>query len=181
MRAMIFFLRCLPSALLKYHTILTAVSFASEPELLKNTFDICTGIKAISRSASSTAMSCDLLVEDVVVGQALHLASRRLDQPLLAETERRAPQARQAFDVFLAVLVIDMDALALGDDERPLALMLLEMRVGMKIVGDVAAGGGIASLHGGVLELGRFATIRRRTRASQTTMAVWQACVRAPP
>src|SRR5216684_1264195 len=88
------------------------------------------------------------VIEDVVVGQAPQLPSRRVDQPLLAEAQRGAPQAREALDIFLAVLVIDVDALALGDDERPLALVPLEMRVRVKIVGDVAAGGRIASLHG---------------------------------
>src|ERR1700730_180302 len=89
------------------------------------------------------------MIEDVVVGQALELASRRVDQTLLGEAQRRAPQARPPLDVFLAILVIGGDARAFGDDERPLALMLLEIGVGVEIVGDVAAGGRIASLHGG--------------------------------
>ncbi len=56
---MIFFLRGRPSALLKYHIILIAVSFASEPELAKNTLLIGTGARAISISESSMSGSCD--------------------------------------------------------------------------------------------------------------------------
>jgi len=39
------------------------VSFASEPELVKNTFDIGTGASESSFSASSIPMSCALLVK----------------------------------------------------------------------------------------------------------------------
>ena len=53
MRLMIFFLRGRPSALLRYQTSLTWVSFASEPELQKNTFEIGTG----AMNKTSTAQS----------------------------------------------------------------------------------------------------------------------------
>ena len=57
MRLMIFFLRGRPSALFMYQTSLTWVSFASEPELQKNTFEIGTGAISLRRSASSIAGS----------------------------------------------------------------------------------------------------------------------------
>ncbi len=46
-----------PSALFMYHTILTTVSLASEPELAKNTFDISTGAIIFSFSARLMAGS----------------------------------------------------------------------------------------------------------------------------
>ena len=57
MRLTIFFFFGRPSALLRYHTSLTWVSFASEPELQKNTFEIGTGAISLSFSASSIAGS----------------------------------------------------------------------------------------------------------------------------
>ncbi len=60
---MIFFLFGRPSALLRYHTILMAESFASEPELAKNTLLIGTGARASSISARSIIGSCDLAVK----------------------------------------------------------------------------------------------------------------------
>ena len=54
---MIFFFFGRPSALLMYQTSLTWVSFASEPEAVKNTFDIGTGAISFSFSASSIAGS----------------------------------------------------------------------------------------------------------------------------
>ncbi len=57
MRPMIFFFAGRPTALLKYQIIFTAVSFASEPELAKNTLLIGPedewGARSISISASS--------------------------------------------------------------------------------------------------------------------------------
>ncbi len=59
---MIFFFLVRPSALLKYQIILIALSFASEPELAKNTLLIGTGARWISISARSMQGSCDLAV-----------------------------------------------------------------------------------------------------------------------
>ena len=64
MRPMIFFFFGRPRALLKYQTILMAVSFASEPELAKNALLIGTGARAISISASSIIGSCDLAAKE---------------------------------------------------------------------------------------------------------------------
>ena len=60
---MIFFFAVRPSALLKYQTILMALSFASEPELAKNTLLIGTGARATNISARSIIGSCDLAVK----------------------------------------------------------------------------------------------------------------------
>ena len=59
---MIFFFDGRPTALLKYQTILTTLSLASDPELAKNTLLIGTGARASSISASSIIGSCDLAV-----------------------------------------------------------------------------------------------------------------------
>src|SRR3546814_5849519 len=64
--------------------------------------------------------------ELMVVGKLAHLARRRLDQTLLAEAERGAPQAGEAFDVFLAGVVVDVDALAAGHDGRADLQMTLQ-------------------------------------------------------
>ena len=60
---MIFFFSGLPIALCMYQSILMALSFASEPELAKNTLLIGTGARSISISARSTIGSCDLEVK----------------------------------------------------------------------------------------------------------------------
>ena len=59
---MIFFLSGRPTALLKYQIILMALSFASEPELAKNTLLIGTGARWISISDRSISGSCDFAV-----------------------------------------------------------------------------------------------------------------------
>ena len=60
---MIFFFSGLPMALCMYQSILMTLSFASEPELAKNTLLIGTGARSISISARSTIGSCDLEVK----------------------------------------------------------------------------------------------------------------------
>ena len=75
-----------------------------------------------------------LLREGVIVGQFLHLAGYRLGQARhLAEAERAAPQAGQPVHVFLAVLVIDVDALAAGDDEAAVLLVLEGIGVAVEV------------------------------------------------
>src|SRR3546814_15936771 len=71
-------------------------------------------------------------------------ARRRLDQTLLAEAERGAPQAGEAFDVFLAGVVVDVDALAAGHDGRADLQMTLQVRHRVHQVRLVAARRGIA-------------------------------------
>ena len=60
---MIFFFSGLPMALCMYQSILMTLSFASEPELAKNTLLIGAGARSISISDRSTIGSCDLAVK----------------------------------------------------------------------------------------------------------------------
>ncbi|MCY1241585.1 hypothetical protein D9M72_544930 [compost metagenome] len=79
----------------------------------------------------------------MIIGQPLHLAARRLDQPLLAEADRHAPKPRHALDIALAAVVVDVDALAAIDDQRPFPLQLARVGIGMEMVGHVPRFGGI--------------------------------------
>ncbi len=56
--------------------------------------------------------------EKMVVGQLVQLLFRGVDQLSVAKTEARAPKPRHAFDIALAVLVVDIDALARLNDMR---------------------------------------------------------------
>jgi hypothetical protein len=85
------------------------------------------------------------LVEGVVEGQLLHLLVGHRGQPLVAEAQRRRPQARHALDVLLAVVVHDVDAAAAHDGQRAGLLVLLEVGVGMQVVRDVAGRVGVAA------------------------------------
>ena len=59
----------------------------------------------------------------VITGAARDLRRGRVDEALLAETERGAPEAGEALDIFLPLLVIDVDPVAPGEDEGALLLM----------------------------------------------------------
>ncbi len=66
-----------------------------------------------------------LVREGVIEGQRLHLAHDGLGHARhLAEAERAAPEAREPVQVFLAVLVIDIDAAPARDDEAAFRLVL---------------------------------------------------------
>ena len=60
-------------------------------------------------------------------------------QPLLGKAERGAPEAGHALQIFLAAVVIDIDALALRDHGRAGDLVRLEVGVGVDDGGDIAA------------------------------------------
>jgi len=105
---MIFFLFGRPSALFMYQTSFIWLSLASEPELQKNTFEIGTGAISFSFSASSIAGSWLFRREQMREGQLAHLRGGRLDQFLVVVAERRAPQAGHAFEIALAVGVVDV-------------------------------------------------------------------------
>ena len=77
--------------------------------------------------------------------QLLHLLVGDRRQPLVAEAERRRPQAGHALDVFLAVVVHHVDAAAAHDRQRPGGLVLLEVGVGMQVVRNIAGRVGIAA------------------------------------
>ena len=137
---MIFFLFGRPSALFMYQTSFIWVSLASEPELQKNTFEIGTGAISLSFSASSIAGSWLLAVNRCANGSLRICARRGLDQLLVVVAERRAPQPGHAFDIGLAVGVVDVDALAALDHQRAGLAQRREIGVGMGQGLDVADG-----------------------------------------
>src|SRR6185437_3317236 len=85
--------------------------------------------------------------ESVIEGEAPHLLRRGLDEALLAEAQRRTPEARHRLDILLAGLVFDADAFPFDDDERSFLLMLAEIGVRVEVIGDIEACEGIAALH----------------------------------
>ena len=81
--------------------------------------------------------------ERVVEGQLAHLLRGRFNQPLFAKSNGDAPKTRHRLDIFLAHIVIDIDALTLGDDHRANFFMPAGIRDGMKIIFNVTGGGRI--------------------------------------
>ena len=73
----------------------------------------------------------------MIVADLAHLVVGDLGQPLDAEAERRAPQARRRLEILPAVLVVDEDALAPRDDRRALLEVLAQVRLGMHEARDV--------------------------------------------
>jgi len=73
----------------------------------------------------------------VVVGQCLELPGRGLDQPLLAETERGAPQPRQPFDITIAVIIKNVDALTAREDMRAAFRLFGQIGEWMQVIGDI--------------------------------------------
>ena len=69
-----------------------------------------------------------------------HLRGGGLDQFFVAVAERRAPKPGHAFDIGLAVGIVDIDALAALDDERAGVAEAREIGVGMHQRLDVADG-----------------------------------------
>ncbi len=123
MRPISFFFFGRPIALLKYQTILMAVSLASEPELAEERLahrHRCAGHQHFRQLDHRLVR---LGRERVVERQRAHLLGRHLDQPLVGEAERCAPQPGQCIDVALAGIVPHVHALAAGDDHRPDFLM----------------------------------------------------------
>src|SRR5690606_11936263 len=68
------------------------------------------------------------------------------------KTDRDAPEPGQRLNILMALIVIDVDALAPFDDQRPGLFVLAEITVGMGQVGDIARGGRIrCNSHAGCL------------------------------
>ena len=161
---MIFFFFGLPRALLRYQTSLTWVSFASDPELQKNTFEIGTGAISLSFSANLDRRIVALAGEEMREGKLAHLRGGGFDQFLVAVAERRAPKPGHAFDIGLAVGVVDVNALPAFEDERPGLAKAREIDVGMH-QGFYVAGGEIAERrwHGSLVVvwpgIGRFLVV----------------------
>jgi hypothetical protein len=68
----------------------------------------------------------------MVVGQLGQLASCGVDQALLAEAHAHAPQPRHRLDVPFSLIVIDVNALATVDHDRPRLLVPPGICVRMK-------------------------------------------------
>ena len=88
--------------------------------------------------------------EALDVGQAQHLLVGDLGEALLAEAERGAPEAGHALDVFLPLVVIDIDALALVHNEGAVLLVHLGVGERVQVVCNVARGGRIGCKLGAV-------------------------------
>ena len=68
----------------------------------------------------------------MVDGQTAQLGGCRGDEAGFAETDRDAPEPRHGLDIFLAAVVVDVDALAALDDERARPLVLAGIGVGVE-------------------------------------------------
>ena len=77
------------------------------------------------------------MVERVVVGECLHRFGRGRDQPGVAEPQGCAPQARHAFDEAPALLIDDVDAVALDDDQGLDLARLGQVGVGVQVGCDI--------------------------------------------
>ena len=75
--------------------------------------------------------------EHVGVGDRFHLLARRLGQLLHAMPQRRAPEAGQPLDIFLALIVLYEHALALRHDQRTVGVQGLEIGGRVQDRGDV--------------------------------------------
>ena len=83
-------------------------------------------------------------LEERVVGRKLpHLPDRGLDQALVAEPQRRAPKARHALDVLVALEVPHVDPLSFFEDERPFPLEAEGVGHSMQERCDIAGMGGV--------------------------------------
>ena len=60
-----------------------------------------------------------------------------IHQTLLAETDSNAPQPGHGFDIFFAIFIFNINAIATCDDQRPLRRMRNRIRIGMHMKGNV--------------------------------------------
>jgi len=81
----------------------------------------------------------------MVERQLAHLRHRRLHQALIIEAEGGAPQPGNGLDVFLAGVIPDPHALAVGDDHGADLLMGFQIGIRVQHAGDVARGGRVRS------------------------------------
>ena len=88
----------------------------------------------------------------VAVGQTLELRHGSIDQALFTEAESGAPKPGHTFQVFVAVVVIDIDPFTAVDDHRALFFMGTQIGIWMNVVGDITGGGRVwGECHGGLL------------------------------
>ena len=72
------------------------------------------------------------VAESMVIWQLRHLIGSGLDETRFIETDGNGPEAGEALDIFLALVVVDIDSLAVIDHDGTLALMRAGIRIGMK-------------------------------------------------
>ncbi len=82
-----------------------------------------------------------LAAENMREGDAAHLFGGRVDQLLLVVAERGAPEPGEPLDIFVALIVEDINALAALDDHRSGGAERVEIGVGMDHRLDIANGG----------------------------------------
>ena len=75
--------------------------------------------------------------EALNIGELEHLVVGDLGEAFLAESQRGAPQPGHALDDLIALIIIDINALALIDDERAVLLMRLQIGEGVEVVLDI--------------------------------------------
>ncbi len=87
-----------------------------------------------------------LVAERMIVRQFGHLLCRNLNQTRLIEADSYRPETCKAFDIFLASVIIDIDALAVIDNHWPLALMRAGVGIRMQSGRNINMGEGIGEL-----------------------------------
>ena len=116
------------------------MSFASEPEPVKNTWlkrRPAYGRDLLGQQGRRRRGRAE---EGVVIGQLVHLPCDGIGDLLAAIADIDAPEAGEAIEIFLAVVVEDVDALAALDDARSLGIQLLHVGEGMQVMGGVDRG-----------------------------------------
>ncbi len=78
--------------------------------------------------------------EQMAEGELAHLGSGSLDQLFIAVAERGTPQPRHALEIGLAAVVVDENAFAPLDDQRPGLAKHRQIGVGMDQGLDIANG-----------------------------------------
>ncbi len=136
---MIFFLRGRPRPLFMYQTSLTCVSFASEPELQKNTFEVGTGADFLEFLGELDRRIVTLGAEQMRERQFTHLLRGRPRPAPRCRSRAPCTRARPAFFyVGLAVVVVDEHALAALEHQRSTLAQCREIGIGMDQGLDVA-------------------------------------------
>ena len=108
--------------------------------------------------------------EEGVIGR--HLLQRlvgRLHQPRLAEAHHHVPQARDAFEIALAMRVMDVDTFASLQHERAVPLQAGKMGEGMKMMREIARLGGVQRHRSGPLSVQRVLVRSASRRARPQT------------
>src|SRR5437588_11786848 len=85
----------------------------------------------------------------MIVAELAHLLVGHPGEPLGAEPQRRAPQAGHCLDVLAPGFINDAATLATGNDQRPILLMLAQVRLHVHDACDVARLNGVRNVgHG---------------------------------